>query len=204
MSTSFSPQRKLPRPKTKFSWHFAPPPQEKPKTPHPLLEARNCTGMEVFSTQRAQKSQAPIELAQSICGRETFYGHEAFSDSFSGISGNRKRWRQTGSRQSTPYRQYGPETEIRYRPLKLHGFPEPAQKILPRLLGQCRFLSKRKPDTQIQYRHCIADTETIADAIFPDAASETSRDRTQTWRGGESSLILHVLVLRISLVSSHQ
>ena len=28
--------------------------------------------------------------------------------------GNRKWWRQTGSRQSTPYRRYGPDTEIQY------------------------------------------------------------------------------------------
>ena len=38
--------------------------------------------------------------------------------------GNRKQWRRTGSRQSTPYQRYGPDhTNIQYRPLKLHGFP---------------------------------------------------------------------------------
>ena len=51
---------------------------------------------------------------------------------------------------------YGPNTEIQYRPLKIDGFPETDQKIQSRLPGQCRSLSKRKADTEIQYRHHIA------------------------------------------------
>ena len=78
-------------------------------------------------------------------------------------SGNRKWWRQTGSRQSTHYRRYGPDTEIQYRPQKPHGPAKPS-----------RILSKREADTEFQYRPHIVDTDTIADAVFADAISETS------------------------------
>ena len=62
-----------------------------------------------------------------------------------------------------PYRRYGPDTEIQYRPRKPHG---PAKRN--------RFLSKREADTEFQYRPHIVDTDTIADAVFADAISETS------------------------------
>ena len=79
-------------------------------------------------------------------------------------SGNRKRCRQTGSRQSTPYRRYGPDTEIQYRLRKPHG---PAKRS--------RIPSKREADTEFQYRPYIVDTDAITDARFADAISETSR-----------------------------
>ena len=51
-----------------------------------------------------------------------------------------------------PNRRYGPDTEIQYS----------------------RLLSKKEADTEFQYRPHIVDTDTIADAIFADAISETS------------------------------
>ena len=38
-----------------------------------------------------------------------------------------------------------------------------------------RILSKREADTEFQYRPHIVETDTIADSIFADAISETSR-----------------------------
>ena len=61
-----------------------------------------------------------------------------------------------------PYRRYGPDTEIQYRPQKPHG---PAKSS--------RILSKRE-DGIFQYGPHIVDTDTIADAVFADAISETS------------------------------
>ena len=65
------------------------------------------------------------------------------------LSRNRKRCRQTGSRQSTPYRRYGPDTEIQYRPREPQG-----------LAKTSRILSKREADTEFQYRPHIVDTDT--------------------------------------------
>ena len=62
-----------------------------------------------------------------------------------------------------PYRRYGPDTEIQYRLRKPHGLGKPS-----------RILSKREADTEFQYRPHIVDTDTIADAVFADAISETS------------------------------
>ena len=62
-----------------------------------------------------------------------------------------------------PYRRYGPDTEIQYRLRKPHG---PAKRSL--------ILSEREDDTEFQYRPYIVDTDTIADALFADAISETS------------------------------
>ena len=39
-----------------------------------------------------------------------------------------------------------------------------------------RILSKREADTEFQYRPHIVDTDTIADAVFADAISETSKN----------------------------
>ena len=64
-----------------------------------------------------------------------------------------------------PYRRYGPDTEIQYRLRKPHG---PAKRS--------RILSKREADTEFQYRPYIVDTDTIADALFADAISETSKE----------------------------
>ena len=72
-----------------------------------------------------------------------------------GVSGNRKWWRQTGSRQSTPLSTIRTQYEIQYRPWKRHGPAKPS-----------RILSKREADTEFQYRPHIVDTDTIADAIF--------------------------------------
>ena len=65
------------------------------------------------------------------------------------FSGNRKRCRQTGSRQSTPNRRYGPDTEIQHRLREPHG-----------LAKTSRILSKREADTEFQYRPRIVDTDT--------------------------------------------
>ena len=59
-----------------------------------------------------------------------------------------------------PYRRYGPDTEIQYRPREPHG-----------LAKTSRILSKREADMEFQYRPHIVDT----DAIFADAISETPR-----------------------------
>ena len=67
-----------------------------------------------------------------------------------------------------PYRRYGPDTEIQYRLRKPHG---PAKRS--------RILSKREADTEFQYRPYIVDTDTIADALFADAISETSMFETK-------------------------
>ena len=58
---------------------------------------------------------------------------------------------------------YGPDTEIQYRPRKPHGLAKPS-----------RSRSKREADTEVQYRPHIVDTDTISDAAFADAISETS------------------------------
>ena len=63
-----------------------------------------------------------------------------------------------------PYRRYGPDTEIQYRPRKPHGPAKPSRNF-----------SKKEADTEFQYRPHIVDTDTIADAVFADAISETSR-----------------------------
>ena len=64
-----------------------------------------------------------------------------------------------------PYRRYGPDTEIQYRPRKRHGLAKPI-----------RILSKRAADAP----H-VVDTDTIADAVSADAISETSKvDETPT------------------------
>ena len=62
-----------------------------------------------------------------------------------------------------PYRRYGPDTEIQYRPRKPHG---PAKSS--------RILSKREADTESQCRPHFIDADTIVDAVFADAISETS------------------------------
>ena len=62
------------------------------------------------------------------------------------------------------YRRYGPDTEIQYRPRKLHGPAKPSGT-----------LSKREADAEFQYRPHIIDTDTIADAVFADAMSQTSK-----------------------------
>ena len=74
--------------------------------------------------------------------------------------GNRKRWRQTGLRQSTapPLRRYGPDTEIRYRPWILGSHTD--------LQASSRILSKREADTEFQHRPHIVDPDTIADAVL--------------------------------------
>ena len=51
-----------------------------------------------------------------------------------------------------PYRRYGPDTEIQYRPREPHG-----------LAKTSRILSKTEADTEFQYRPRIVDTDTIAD-----------------------------------------
>ena len=48
-----------------------------------------------------------------------------------------------------PYRRYGPDTEIQYRPREPHG-----------LAKTSRILSKREADTEFQYRPHIVDTDT--------------------------------------------
>ena len=58
-----------------------------------------------------------------------------------------------GSRQSTPYRQYGPDTEIQFRPLEPHGLAKPS-----------RILSKREADTEFQYRPHILSGPVLRDA----------------------------------------
>ena len=74
----------------------------------------------------------------------------------SNVSGNLKRWRQTGSPQWTPLStirtQYGNSLSI------------------PEATPTC----KREVHTEFQYRPHIVDTDTIADAVFADAVSETS------------------------------
>ena len=47
-----------------------------------------------------------------------------------------------------PYRRYGPDTEIQYRPRKPHGLAKPS-----------RILTKREADTEFQYRPHIVDTD---------------------------------------------
>ena len=47
-----------------------------------------------------------------------------------------------------PYRRYGPDTEIQYRPRKPHRLAKPN-----------RILSKREADTEFQYRPHIVDTD---------------------------------------------
>ena len=69
-----------------------------------------------------------------------------------------------------PYRRYGPDTEIRYRPRKPHGLAKPS-----------RILSKREADTEFQYRPRIVDTDVIADAVFADAVSETFNIPKNLW-----------------------
>ena len=67
-------------------------------------------------------------------------------------SKNRKRGRQTGVRQSSPYRRYEPDTEIQYR-------PPYASKTNGTQLTHHGRESKRKADTEIQYRPRIVDTD---------------------------------------------
>ena len=78
-------------------------------------------------------------------------------------SGNRK-WRQTGSRQSIPLltilTRYGNSVST---PLRLKGLAKPS-----------RILSERIAHSNFQYRPHIVDTDTIADAAFADAVSESS------------------------------
>ena len=73
---------------------------------------------------------------------------------------NRKRWRQTGSRQSTPYRRYGPDNGNSV------STPE-STRICKTQQNSLR--KGKETDTEFQYRPRIVDTDTIADAI-----SETS------------------------------
>ena len=56
----------------------------------------------------------------------------------------------------------GSDTEILYRPRKLHGLAKPS-----------RILSEREAQTEFQDRPHIVDTDTIADTLFADAVSET-------------------------------
>ena len=67
------------------------------------------------------------------------------------------------SRPPTPYRRYGSYTEIQCRPREPHRLAKPI-----------RILSEREAHTECQCRPHIVDTDTIADAIFADAISETS------------------------------
>ena len=78
-------------------------------------------------------------------------------------SGDRKWCRQTGSRQSTPL------STIRTPYGNSVSTPEATRTWKP-----SRILSKREADTEFQYRPHIVDTDTIADAVFADAISETS------------------------------
>ena len=70
-----------------------------------------------------------------------------------------------------PYRRYGPDAEIQYRPRKPHGPAKPS-----------RILSKREADAEFQYRPHIVDTDTIRDAVFEDAISEISISATQLFQ----------------------
>ena len=71
-----------------------------------------------------------------------------------------------------PYRRYGPDTEIQYRPRKPHRLAKPS-----------RILSKREADTEFQHRPHTVDTDTIADAVFADAISETSNININKFAG---------------------
>ena len=62
-----------------------------------------------------------------------------------------------------PNRQYGPDTEIQHRPGSHTNLQNPAES-----------LSKREADTEFDPH--IADTDAIADAVFADAVSETSKE----------------------------
>ena len=98
---------------------------------------------------------------------------------FSSASGNRKvGGGKQGRGNQPPYRRYGPDTEVQYRPRKPHELAKPS-----------RILSKSEADTEFQCRPHIVDMDTIADPVFADAISETSDvgraarvDRTKTVR----------------------
>ena len=64
-----------------------------------------------------------------------------------------------------PYRRYGPDTQIlQYRPTDPHELAKPITIVC-----------NSEADTEFQYRPHIIDTDVIADAIFADAISETSK-----------------------------
>ena len=71
------------------------------------------------------------------------------------FSKNRKWDRQTGVRESHPYRRYEPDTEIQYRLLDASKTNEQTR---PQLTCHCRE-SRRKADTEFQYRPRIVDTD---------------------------------------------
>ena len=79
------------------------------------------------------------------------------------LSGNRKWWRQTGSRQSTPL------STIQTRYGNSVSTPEATRTCKTQQNSL-----QREADTEFQYRPHIVDTDTIADAVFADAISETS------------------------------
>ena len=73
-------------------------------------------------------------------------------------SENRKRWRQTGSRQSTPL----PTIRTRYGD----------SVSIPEATRTCRIQQnslRKEADTEFQFRLHIIDADTIADAVFADA-----------------------------------
>ena len=78
-----------------------------------------CQGEEEDSATlgggRAGWKGTPIKLGSNLWGGARRIGWDRGH-----VSKNRKRCRQTGSQQSTPYRRSGSEMEIQYRPRKLH------------------------------------------------------------------------------------
>ena len=80
------------------------------------------------------------------------------------LSGNRKWCLQTGSRQSTPYRRYGPDTEIQYRLKKATRTGKNPAEFSPKRESRYGNFSI-DPTSSIR--------TSIADAIFADAISET-------------------------------
>ena len=71
-----------------------------------------------------------------------------------------------------PYRQYGPDTEIQYRPRKPHGLAKPS-----------RILSKRRPIRNFSIDPTSSIRTSIADAIFADAISETPTKSLEKSKG---------------------
>ena len=83
-------------------------------------------------------------------------------------SGNRGGKQGRGNQ--PPHRRYGPDTEIQYRPRNPRELAKPS-----------RILSKREADAEFQYRPRIVDTDMIADSVFADAISETSKTVFSKW-----------------------
>ena len=109
--------------------------------------------------QLKQTRERPQKHYKNNCFRKLFcnFGQDGIDKEKD--SGNRKRWRQTGSRQSTPL------STIRTR----YGNSASTAEATQIWQNPAAFSPKKAAHTEFQYRPHIVDTDTIADAVFADA-----------------------------------